>query len=122
MILKCLLDMEWFGPAHFTSFYQSSVIDMHKNCSNWTTNRYTEGKNISRSLPHYSRLKVIRKQQTGDYKLQIRNASLFDEGLYFCENSEMHAVPDYYILQQTSKLKIKGKNKNNQNVIGQSKN
>ncbi|VDI54072.1 Hypothetical predicted protein [Mytilus galloprovincialis] len=102
--LKCLLDMEWFGPAHFNSFYQSSVFDMHKNCSNWTTNRYTEGNKLSRSLPHHSRLKVIRKQQTGDYKLQIRNASLFDEGLYFCENSEMHAVPDYSILQLTSKL------------------
>lgn len=106
--------MEWLGPAHFTS-----EIEMHKHCSKWTTNRYTEGNTLSRTLPHHRRLKVIRKQQTGDYKLQISNASLFDGGLYFCENSEMHAVPDYYILQLTSKLTNKGKNKSNLNVIGQ---
>ncbi|CAC5423607.1 unnamed protein product [Mytilus coruscus] len=106
-LLKCKQDMEWFGPAHFNSFSEPSVIAMHENRSMWTANRYTEGNSVSPTLPHHNRLKVIRKQQTGDYGLQISNASVLDEGLYFCEDSEMHAVWNYYILQLiTVKLAI----------------
>ncbi|CAC5423605.1 unnamed protein product [Mytilus coruscus] len=102
VFLKCLLDMEWFGPAHFNSFYEPPVIVMHENRSMWTVNRYTEGKSVSRTLPHHNRLKVIRRIQRGDYGFQISKASLMDEGLYFCEDSEMPAAPDYYILQLIS--------------------
>lgn len=84
--------MEWFGPAHFDSFNQSSVMAMHGNRSMWTINRYTKGKQVSPSLSHYNRLKVIRGIQTGDNELQISNASVLDQGLYFCKESEMQAV------------------------------
>ncbi|VDI26504.1 cell adhesion molecule 1 [Mytilus galloprovincialis] len=92
--------MEWFGPAYSNiSFNQSLVNDMHEKRSFWTMNRYTEGKSISPSLPNHNRLKVIRRPQTGEYELQIRNASLLEEGLYFCDDSEMLTASDYYILQ-----------------------
>ncbi|CAC5379145.1 unnamed protein product [Mytilus coruscus] len=106
VLLKCLLDMEWFGPAHFKSIYQSPVIAMHKHRSMSTVKRYTEEKSVSPSLPHHNRLKVIRRQQTGDYGLQISNASVLDEGLYFCEDSEILAVPDYYILQMINRTTV----------------
>lgn len=109
--------MEWFGPAYSNnSFNQSPANAMHGKRSIWTVNPYTEGKSISPSLPHHNRLKVIISQQTGDYELQIRNASLLDQGLYFCDDSEMPIVPDYYILQLISKLTYKAvisKNKDN---------
>lgn len=104
VLLKCLLDMQWFGPAHFNnSFNQPSVIDLNENRSMWTINRYTEGKSVSPTLPHHNRFKVVRRIQTGNYELQISNASDFDEGLYFCQDSEMPTAYDYYFLKLISK-------------------
>lgn len=99
MLLKCLQDMEWFVPDYF----YSSMIDMHGNISMWSINRFTEGGFVSRYWPNDNRLQVIRQIQTGHYVLQISNASVFDEGLHFCEDSEMTGAPDYYILQLISK-------------------
>lgn len=108
VLLKCSRNMEWFGPAYSNiSLNQSLVNDMHEKRSFWTMNRYTEGKSISPSLPHHNRLKVIRRPQTGEYELQIRNATLLDEGLYFCDDSEMPTSSDYYILQLISKFTYK---------------
>ncbi|CAC5379147.1 unnamed protein product [Mytilus coruscus] len=77
VLLKCLLDVEWFGPANSNSFYQSTMIDVYENRSMWTINRYTEWKSISPTMPHHNRLKVIRRIQTEDYELQISNALRF---------------------------------------------
>lgn len=120
MLLKCLQDMEWFGPE-FYPFLQPTIVE---NRSMWMVDRYTEGGSVSPYVSDHNRLNVIRQIQTGDYELQISNASALDEGLYFCKNPEMPVAPDYYILQLISKLIIKSvvrKNiyKDKQNAIGQ---
>lgn len=105
VLLECQSDIripEWWGPGHFLIVREISVIDMHGHHKKWTISSYSYKTSINPFLPHRNRLQVIRRIQGGNF-LQIKNASIFDEGLYFCEDSFMEERSNYYLLKLISK-------------------
>lgn len=76
--------MEWFGPAHTNVSVEVGGIDMFGHHIWWNVIEYSQGQFVIPTLPHRNRLQVIRRMGRVEFDLQITNASILDEGLYFC--------------------------------------
>lgn len=98
VLLKCLCfeHLEWKGLAHSKQYFEESVKSIHENGSMWNV---TDRQSINPSLHHKIRLKVIDNKQAYEFVLQISNASVMDEGLYFCQNTLHGFVFDRFILK-----------------------
>lgn len=105
VLLECQSDFlipKWYGPGHLHYDKEISVIDMHGHHKKWNISTYTYKHYINPDLPHRNRLQAIWRIQGGNF-FQINNASIFDEGLYFCQNYFMEEHSNYYLLKLISK-------------------
>lgn len=113
VVLKCLSyseRMEWFGTAHTKIYRQIQVSDMFGHRRMWNITLYTDCQFIISTLSNRNRLRL------DNFDLQIINASILDEGLYFYGTSFYSYDGVWYILKMISKLTNKDllcKNKNN---------
>lgn len=105
MLLKCLLHHDrsttWLGPDHIKRYFELKEADIFGHYKWWYSIAYTNKQSVIHTLPHRNRLKIITGIQTDELNLQIVNASISDEGLYYCYGKSLNA--EVYILKMISK-------------------
>lgn len=105
VLLKCESYgwMEWFGPAHTNISYEKTAFNMYGHRETWNVTLYTDWDVIIHTLPHRKRLQVISIKRTDVFDLQIINASISDEGLYYCQDDDYGKPHVWYILKMICK-------------------
>lgn len=100
----------WVGPAHNNST-PSPVTrpDVYGEEKIWNTTIYTIGREINPFIQNFGKIKIVDTRGSGDFDLQISNASIADEGFYRCDIDTDNKKPlttKEYILQLKSKCLI----------------
>ncbi|CAC5423610.1 unnamed protein product [Mytilus coruscus] len=100
---------------------ESTELDIYGKRRNWNLSAYFNQFEFNPSLTHLSRLEIVSKVGAGDFSLMIKNASVFDEGLYECDYQDKNNTIEnrrYFLQIKALPSEIEFVNSTNDTITG----